>query len=62
MDKVISFIQESKTELKKVQWPTKKEAIRLTLYVVAISFGVGLFVMGFDYLFKELLSLLLASK
>lgn len=52
MDKVKNFIIQSYNELKKVQWPTKEEAIRLTVYVIGVSLGVGLFVAIADYLFK----------
>lgn len=50
-----SFLKESYTEFKKVEWPTKKETIRLTAYVIGVSLFVGLFVSGVDYIFKELL-------
>ncbi|OGC38408.1 preprotein translocase subunit SecE [candidate division WWE3 bacterium RBG_13_37_7] len=45
--------------MKKVKWPTKDEAIRLTGYVIGVSLAVGLFVTIFDYVFKELLTLIL---
>ena len=59
MVKVIDYIKSSHSEVKKVTWPTKEEAIRLTSYVIGVSLAVGLFVTIFDYVFKELLTLLL---
>jgi preprotein translocase SecE subunit len=59
MDKVVNFINSSVEEMKKVRWPTQKETIRLTGYVIGVSLGVGLFVMFFDYLFAQLVTLLL---
>jgi len=53
------FIRESIQELKKVTWPSKKETARLTGYVIGVSVLVGLFVSGFDYLFRQLLALLI---
>lgn len=50
-----SFLKESYSEFKKVEWPTKKETGRLTVYVIGVSLFVGLFVSGVDYIFKELL-------
>jgi len=47
--------------MKKVRWPTKKEATRLTGYVIGGSLIVGLFVAIFDYLFKAVLALLITG-
>lgn len=58
VNKVISFIKEAVDELKASQWPTKQQTVRLTGLLVAISFGMGLFVTLFDYIFKELLAIL----
>ena len=55
MAKVTTFVKESYEELKKVQWPTRKERARLTIYVIGVSLLVGLFVTAADYAFKELL-------
>ena len=41
MDKVLDFIRESKAELKKVAWPTKKQVWYSTLVVVELTFIVG---------------------
>ncbi len=59
MDKALNYIKSSYEEMKKVKWPTKDEAIRLTGYVIGVSLAVGLFVTIFDYVFKELLTLIL---
>jgi preprotein translocase SecE subunit len=42
-----------------VQWPDRKQGLRLTIYVIGASLIVGLFVSGFDYIFKELLVIVL---
>lgn len=56
MKKIIKFVQESIDEFKKVQWPNKKQTIRLTGFVVVVSLVVGLYVSGADYLFQELVA------
>lgn len=56
-----SFFKESYYEIKRVQWPSKRETIRLTVYVIGASLGVGLFVSGFDFLFKEVLTKILTK-
>ncbi len=56
MNKVIDYLKGVKQELKKVSWPTKKEASRLTVIVVsvAIFFGIllGILDLIFTYLFR----------
>ena len=53
------FLVEVRSELRKVVWPTRREATNLTALVVGISVAVG-FVLGFiDYAFAELFRLLL---
>jgi preprotein translocase SecE subunit len=59
MNTAINFLKEAYAELKKVRFPTREEAIRLTAFVIGVSLAVGLFVSGFDYLFTEALEKLL---
>lgn len=49
------YIKASKLELKQVNWPTKKETIRFTILVVAVSLGVAGFLGSLDFLFNFLL-------
>lgn len=58
---LVNFIKQSFEELKKIEWPNRKETARLTGYVIGISLGVGLLIMFFDYIFKELLTLILTK-
>ncbi len=51
-----TFFREVVSELNKVTWPTRKEAIRLTSAVIVISLGVGLFIGGLDILFLKITS------
>ena len=41
-------------ELKKVTWPSRKDALRLTLMVVGVSIALGLVLGAMDYLFTFL--------
>ena len=43
------WLHELKVELKKVQWPTKKQTINNTLTVLACVAVVGLFIWIFDF-------------
>lgn len=57
---MFTFIKEVRTELAKVTWPTRPETIRLTIIVIAISVGVGLYLGGLDMLFTQMLRLLVS--
>lgn len=59
LSKPVKYFSESITELKKVSWPTSKEAINLTIIVVVISVIVGLFLGFFDLIFGKALNFLL---
>ncbi|MBU0649891.1 preprotein translocase subunit SecE [Patescibacteria group bacterium] len=46
----LNYLAGVKAEFKKVTWPTRREALRLTLMVVGGSLLVGLLVGGVDAL------------
>lgn len=48
-NRLIRYFKESKDELKKVIWPTRKEAIKHTLIVVGVSVAVAIFLGLADY-------------
>ncbi len=52
-----SYIQESYSELKRVNWPTKDETIRMTLVVIGMSFIMAIFLGLLDFLFRYLLKI-----
>ena len=54
---ISQFVRESRIELRKVVWPTRQEATRLTLLVIGVSAAVGLVLGGFDYGIAQLFSL-----
>ncbi len=51
-----SFVGEILSELRKVVWPTRREAIRLSVMVAAICILVGLVLGVIDFGFSELVS------
>jgi len=51
------YIVESRQELKKVTWPSKKETKSHTLVVIAISIGVAVLLGAMDYLLNLLVQL-----
>ncbi|WP_085248548.1 preprotein translocase subunit SecE [Gilliamella mensalis] len=51
----LSFLQESRKELRKVVWPTRKETTQTTLLIAAITVIVGLALWGMDSLFRSII-------
>lgn len=56
LNKIITFLKETKVELKKVNWPTRKQSIKYTLIVIGVSFAVAIFLGGLDFLFTWIIS------
>jgi len=57
--KPIKFLKEVRSELKRVTWPTRQEAVRLTSVVIFVSILVGIYIGALDYLFTKIMELLL---
>lgn len=51
------FFKSARTELRKVVWPTRPEAVQTTLIVAAMVIAVSLILWGVDSLFLWLISL-----
>jgi len=50
MGNFIQYLKDSKAELKKVAWPTKKEVLRHSAVVIGVSLFVAIFLGLVDYL------------
>ncbi|MCP6720427.1 MAG: preprotein translocase subunit SecE [Patescibacteria group bacterium] len=55
IQKLKSFIHESRREFRKVNWPTKQETTRFTIFVVGFSLAVAAFLGLLDFIFIRLL-------
>ena len=53
---VTAFLKESRTELRKVTWPTREETIRYTAAVIVISLAIAGLLGGSDFIFQSLLT------
>jgi preprotein translocase subunit SecE len=51
------FLVESRFELRKVVWPTRQEALRMTWIVGVVVIVLSLLLGGFDWIIQELLQL-----
>ncbi len=54
--KAIHFIKESRTELRKIIWPTRPEATQTTLIVLAMCVVVSLVLWGIDSIIVALIT------
>ena len=52
---LISYIKETKGELKHVSWPSRRQATIFTVVVVIISLGTAAYLGAFDWVFTSLL-------
>ncbi|MBL7021850.1 preprotein translocase subunit SecE [Patescibacteria group bacterium] len=50
MGKFTQYLKDSKAELKKVAWPTKKEVIKHSMIVIGVSLFVAVFLGLVDFL------------
>lgn len=55
------FLSESLFELRKVVWPTRQEATRITLVVMVVVIIISLILAGFDFVISWLIKLLLSN-
>ncbi len=55
MKKIRNFFQEVKTEMRKVNWPTKEETVKYTTVVIGATVIVALYLGALDALFFWLL-------
>jgi preprotein translocase subunit SecE len=55
-----TLVKESRTEIRKVVWPTRQETVQTTLIVLAFVLIVALFLWGLDTLLGWLVSLVIA--
>jgi preprotein translocase subunit SecE len=48
-----SYFRETKTEMKHVTWPTRKQVISFTMIVIILSLITAAFLGFFDYIFAN---------
>lgn len=54
-NKLKSFLRDSIHEFKRVNWPTRRATVRYTLFVIALSLAVALFLGFLDFIFVNIL-------
>ncbi len=57
--KFVNYIKETKGELKKVNWLSRKDTINFTIIVIAVSVGMAVLLGAFDFIFNKIISILI---
>ena len=55
------WFKDMRSELKKVQWPTRKQTVNNTVIVIACVVVVGIFIWIFDFIANSAIDLLLTN-
>jgi len=58
--KPLIFLKEVRTELAKVIWPTRNQAVKLTAIVIGVSVVVAIFIGTLDFIFTKLMEIFVA--
>ena len=53
MSKITEYLEETKTELKHVIWPSRSQTFYYTLIVIILSVLVGYYLGIFDFIFSK---------
>lgn len=57
MSRLGKYFQDTAAEMKHVSWPTQSQAIVYSILVIAVSAFVALFTGAFDYVFTQVLNM-----
>jgi preprotein translocase subunit SecE len=57
--KIQRFFQETIGELRKVSWPTRREAIRMTWIVIGVILVMAVILGGLDFIYSKIFSVIL---
>jgi len=57
---VVRYFRETAGEMRKVSWPTRQEAINLTIVVLIVTAVMSLFLGSLDYVFTTLFRLVIS--
>ncbi len=54
--KIKDFFIKSRQELKKVNWPTRQETTKYTIFVIVFSLIMAIFLAFFDFIFENIIA------
>lgn len=53
---LLRYLRESRSELRKVNWPTREQTVNLTIVVVVVCLILAFFLFGIDTLFTKIVT------
>ncbi len=53
--RLIKYLKETRVEMNKVNWPSRRATMRFTATVIVVSLFVAVLLGGFDFIFRKLL-------
>lgn len=56
---LLRFFRETRSELKKVVWPTRQDALRLTGIIIGVTLGMAAGLTFIDFIFTRLFGFIL---
>jgi len=56
---IINYLKATRAELRRVSWPDREEATRLTIIVLAVTFSMAALLGFMDYIFAKLFGLII---
>ena len=59
-DRIAEYLRDTRGELRKVSWPTRKQATNLTAIVLAVTVAMAIFLGALDFIFASLISLIVS--
>jgi len=57
--KLILYFRETRLEMNRVNWPSRRNSFRFTAVVIAVSLGVAALLGAFDFLFRAIIGLVI---
>ncbi|MDQ7029337.1 MAG: preprotein translocase subunit SecE [Ardenticatenia bacterium] len=58
---VVRYVRDVRAELRKVTWPTREQAVNLTVVVTAVTVAMSLFLGTFDFIFSRVVEFLIVT-
>lgn len=59
-NRIQRYFRETMGELRKVNWPTRKEATNLTIIVLIVTFGMSVVLGLLDFIYSRFMALILS--
>lgn len=59
MNRILTYLKQSREELRKVVWPSRQMTIQHTLLVIGISLAMAAFLGAVDFVFSKTLELII---